>query len=114
MANAHRANTGAATANPPQDAQRSSYGNLILAESVGSQYRSLRTPCINSLVLASLLMTILFRAVPLTAALGWLIAMYAHVLGRYLLLRAYEKAGPAPDDAPRWGRYAIAGAAVWA
>ena len=99
----------------PPDSPASGYANLILAESVRSQYRGLRTSCINSLVLASLLMTILFRAVPLAVAVGWLAVMYLHVLGRYLLLRAYEKneqSNPAPDDAPRWGRYAIAGAAV--
>lgn len=97
---------------PPPDSSASGYGNLILAESVRLQYRGLRTSCINSLVMASLLMTILFRTVPPTVALGWLTVMYLQVLAHYLLLRAYEKANPAPEDAPRWGRYAIAGAAV--
>ena len=96
----------------PLEKPASGFGNLILAESVRSQYRGLRTSCINSLVMASLLMAILFRAVPVAVALGWLTVMYLQVLAHYLLLRAYEKANPAPEDAPRWGRYAIAGAAV--
>jgi hypothetical protein len=43
---------------------------------------------------------------------SWLMFTLVLTLGRYLLVRAYHRANPAPPEAGRWGRWFLLGTAL--
>jgi len=82
---------------------------LVHAEQVATLYRLAPFTLAMSVVAATFTWAILDWATDAATLAGWMLAHHAVILGRYLLVRAYERATPAPAAAGRWAARFVAG-----
>jgi signal transduction histidine kinase/CheY-like chemotaxis protein/HPt (histidine-containing phosphotransfer) domain-containing protein len=99
-------NTDSATKTDPAT---SDLATLVYAEQVATLYRLAPFTLVMSVVAATLTWGILDWATEAVALTGWMLAHHAVILGRYLLVRAHERATPAPAAAGRWAARFVAG-----
>ncbi|MCL4801254.1 MAG: response regulator [Burkholderiales bacterium] len=92
-----------------QDAAKGDLAPLVYAEQVATLYRLAPFTLVMSVVAATFTWGILDWATASASLGAWLLAHHAVILGRYVLVRAYERAAPAPEAARRWGRRFVAG-----
>lgn len=85
---------------------------LIAAEQVRTQYGNMPTAFIFNAVVSVILCCLLLNVVPLPTLAGWLCAVYAWVIFRFLLWRAFKRANPPAARISFWRRYALAGSAA--
>lgn len=98
---------------PPTPDQRSrDYTQAIRAEQLRLLLRqapfALSAIAINAVILVTVMWGEISRALLLT----WLVLTLLLTLARYLLMRAYYRAQPAPSEAARWGSWLVLGAGV--
>jgi PAS domain S-box-containing protein len=84
----------------------------VHAEQVRLLYRQLPYDLIATVIVSALLAAALWDEVAQPLIIIWLALMQALSLGRYLLLRAYQRAAPAVGDIPAWGRKFVATTAI--
>ncbi|MBI2769386.1 MAG: hybrid sensor histidine kinase/response regulator [Burkholderiales bacterium] len=84
-------------------------GSLVLHEQVKGQYGGMRPSYLGSAIAATVYAGIVYGLVDSWKLALWLAAVYVQAGGRALLRRAYLRHAPRPQDAARWGRYALAG-----
>lgn len=80
---------------------------LINAENIRTHYRGMPAAFIGIAIVATV---IGIAIVPLTGPFVvyvWVGSVYVLSIARYLLWRSYHRKNPPPQDAKRWGRYAI-------
>lgn len=94
------------SAPPPAEPARA---DAVQAECIRLQYESMSTAYIASGGLATVVAAIYQQSMPAPIWIAWLAAMYLHVLARWQLRRRFLRVQPAPQDMPRWGRYAVLG-----
>ncbi|MCC6608439.1 MAG: response regulator [Burkholderiales bacterium] len=82
---------------------------LVYSEQVATLYRLAPFTLVMSVVAATFTWGILDWTIDAVALGGWLLAHHAVILARYLVLRAYARARPAPEAARRWARRFVAG-----
>jgi len=75
---------------------------LVRAEQVATLYRLAPFTLAMSIVAATFTWLILDLVGAATSLLTWMLAHHVVILGRFLLVRAYRRAAPAPADARRW------------
>jgi len=92
---------------PPVVASHADHTAEIEAEKIRTHYRSMPAAFIGIAFVA----TITAAAIPMPAnplwLYGWLGGVYALSIARFAVWRAYHKANPPPEQARRWGRYAV-------
>jgi len=82
---------------------------LVHAEQVATLYRLAPFTFAMAVAAATFTWLILDVAGGATSLLAWMFVHHAVILGRYLLVRAYRRAAPAPADARRWAIFFVAG-----
>ena len=90
-------------------AARDDTAKLVQAEQVATLYRLAPFTLAMSIVAATFTWLILDVAGKAVSLLPWMIAHHIVILGRYLLVRAYRRASPAPDSAHRWAILFVSG-----
>lgn len=85
---------------------------LIAAEQVRTQYANMPTAFIFNAVVSVILCFVLRKVVPLPTLSGWLCAVYAWVIFRFFLWRAFKRVNPSAANISLWRRYALAGSAA--
>jgi len=85
---------------------------LVYAEQVATLYRLAPFTLVMSVVAATFTWTILDWATQAASLVGWMLAHHCVILGRCLLVRAYRRAGPAPEAARLWAIRFVAGTAA--
>ncbi|MBL8420843.1 MAG: response regulator [Dechloromonas sp.] len=100
------------------EAQRSDLEALVFAEQIAMVYRLTPHTLAMSVVGSTLILLLLWSSAPRTVLIGWYLLHHAVTLVRYLLIRAYRRACPAPAAAPGWARRFVIGTTaaglIWA
>ncbi len=85
---------------------------LVKAEGIRQNFANVPSALSSTAIGTAFICAAVAPGTPAIAWGGWAAAMCVQLAIRWLLLRAYLRADPAPDDAPRWGRWAAFGATV--
>lgn len=85
---------------------------LIRAELVRAQYRNVPTAVIATALVAAAVWLGLHSRVDTRLVSGWIVALYACLVVRVVLYRAFNKARPSVTEIPRWKTYGFIVAAV--
>ncbi len=93
-------------------AEQAALDSQVRATQIEMLYANLGT-AFGGQVLGTVLVTLtVFSRFPLWSVALWFIASIANQISRLVLLRLYNRTGPAANDAGRWGTYWLVGAAV--
>src|SRR3954454_21783924 len=79
----------------------------IVAEQVAMLYRMGPYALIMSAAGSTVILCLFLTIVPVLPLIAWYAAMNVTYAVRYALIRAYRRAAPSPEAAPRWGRYFV-------
>lgn len=93
----------------PTDTADTARTEAVQAESIRLQYESMPNAYIASGVLATVVAAIYQQSMPPHLWIGWIVAMYLHVVARRHLRQRFLQVMPPPSDMARWGRYAVLG-----
>ena len=80
---------------------------LIRAELVRAQYRNVPTGVVSNALVAAAVWLGLHARVDARLVSGWIVALCACLIARFLLYRAFNKARPSATEIPRWKTYAF-------
>lgn len=85
---------------------------LVKAEGIRQNYANVPSALSSTAIGTSFICAAVAPGTPALAWGGWAAAMCVQLVIRWLLLRAYRRADPPAEEAPRWGRWAAIGATV--
>ena len=98
--------------------QRGDLATLVFAEQIAMVYRLTPHTLVMSVIGSTLVLAALWPSAPRTLLLGWYLLHHVVTLCRYLLIRAYRRANPAPAAARPWARRFVVGTtaagSIWA
>ena len=97
---------------------RSDLQALVFAEQIAIVYRLTPHTLAMSVIGSTLVLLALWPSAPRTLLLAWYLLHHVVTLCRYLLIRAWRRANPAPAAAPVWARRFVVGTTaaglIWA
>jgi two-component system, sensor histidine kinase len=85
---------------------------LVKAEGIRQNYANVPSALSSTTIGTVFICAAVAPGTPALVWGGWAAAMCAQLVVRWLLLRAYLRADPVAEEAPRWGRRSAIGAAV--
>ena len=91
---------------------RSDLEALVFAEQIAMVYRLTPHTLAMSVIGSTLVLLAMWPSAPRTLLLGWYLLHHVVTLCRYLLIRAYRRANPAPAAVPVWARRFVVGTTV--
>jgi two-component system, sensor histidine kinase len=81
----------------------------VFAEQIALIYSLTPYTLLMSMIGSTLVLLVLWSSTPRLILIGWYLSHHLVTLLRYLLIRAYRRAAPPPEDAPRWARRFLIG-----